>query len=273
MDNRTKFTKFTFTLNNYTPAEEAAIRKFADSKATFAVCGKEVGENGTPHLQGYMNLRAQTRFTAIKKLMPRAHVEIAKGNDEQNNMYCGKDGDFWTVGEPQRAGKRNDLKVVADKIVAGATSTSVAAEHPATYVKYYKGLEALAQAVQKKRDVNDPPTTIWLWGKSGVGKTRFAYDNLPHDQIFIKDGTSWWNGYEGQQCILVDDFDGHWPFRDLLRFLDRYPYKGQVKGGYVEINSPFIIITCEFPPDHFWTGNELTQVTRRLQFVEELTKK
>jgi len=270
MDTRTKFTKFTFTLNNYTPEEETTIRAYAIAKAAFAVCGKEVGENGTPHLQGYMNLKAQTRFTAIKKLMPRAHIEIARGNDEQNNTYCGKDKDFWTVGEPQRAGKRNDLKVAAEKIIAGATAPAIALEHPTTYVKYYHGLERLIQQASKNRDRNDPPTTIWLWGKTGVGKTKFVYDNFPEAEIYSKDGSKWWDGYHQQQCILVDDFDGAWPFRDFLRFTDRYAYPGQTKGGYVKINSPFIIITCEHPPQHFWNENDLAQVLRRFQHIEEL---
>jgi len=49
----------------------------------------------------------------------------------------------------------------------------------------------------------------------------------------------------------------------LLKLCDRYKYSGQVKGGFVKINSPFIFITCEFPPSHFWIGNTLTQVLRR----------
>jgi len=54
----------------------------------------------------------------------------------------------------------------------------------------------------------------------------------------------------------------------LLRLLDKYPYQGQIKGGYVKINSN-IIITCEFPPEYFWKGNELAQITRRINKIFE----
>jgi hypothetical protein len=70
---------------------------------------------------------------------------------------------------------------------------------------------------------------------------------------------------------VIDDFDGKWPYRDLLRLLDRYVYQGQIKGGYVHINSDYIIITCEHRPEEYWSGNELTQVRRRLDCVHECT--
>jgi len=268
-----KVKKFCFTLNNYTQDEENEIYEFCELKAQFAVIGHETGENGTPHLQGFINLTKQVRFNAVKKVMPRAHLELAKGTDQQNLAYCTKqDKEPYILGEPQSSGKRNDLKKTCDKVKEGKPISQVALECPETFVKYSRGIKELAALIQKPRNVNDPPLRIWLYGKAGVGKTRLAYDVLKRNEIFIKDGTSWWSGYENQQCILVDDFDGHWPFRDLLRFLDRYPYKGQIKGGSVEINSPIIIITCEFPPQHFWQGNELDQVTRRLDHVEELVK-
>jgi len=263
--------KFCFTLNNYTQEEENEIYEFCESYALYAVIGREIGDNKTPHLQGFINLTQSARFSAIKKVMPRAHIEKAKGTDKQNQKYCTKqDEEPFEMGEPQKAGRRNDLKKTCKRVKQGLPISQVASECPETFVKYSRGIRELYTTLQKPRNVNDPPLCIWLYGKAGVGKTRLAYDVLQHDQIFIKDSTSWWQGYENQQCILVDDFDGHWPFRDFLRFLDRYPYKGQIKGGSVEVNSPIIIITCEHPPQHFWQGNELAQVTRRLNFVEEI---
>lgn len=80
----------------------------------------------------------------------------------------------------------------------------------------------------------------------------------------------WWDGYEQQEAIIIDDFDGKWPYRDLLRLLDRYPYQGQYKGGYVKINSPYIYITCEYSPSFFWRGNEFAQIHRRLSEIKHL---
>lgn len=267
MDNRDKLKKFCFTLNNYSEAEEQAIRTHVTLRAAYAIVGHEVGEKGTPHLQGYVNLKKQSRFSTIKKMIPRAHIEKARGTDQDNKAYCSKAGNFWEVGELQTAGKRNDLTAPCEALKAGQKLTAVAAANPEIFVKHHRGLEALAALVQKPRDPDNPPVVMWIYGPAGVGKTRFVFDSIAHSQIYMKDSTVWWNGYEQQYCICLDDFDNGIPYRDLLRLLDRYPYQAQIKGGYVNINSPVIIITCEFPPSHYWVENTFTQVRRRLTHV------
>lgn len=271
----TKVLKFCFTLNNYTDEEYATCCDFAKEKCKFAVIGREVGDNGTPHLQGYMNMKSQIRFSGIKKVIPRAHIEKAQGSDQENLEYCTKEDDVpFIYGEPQTHGKRNDLVSVCNDIVnEKKTLSEVAKTYPEVFVKYSRGIERLSLLTYKPRDSNNPPTVMWLFGCAGAGKTRYAYDRFTQDQVYMKDSTHWWDGYTQQQCILIDDYDGKWPFRDLLRLLDRYPYRGQFKGGYIDINSPFIIVTCEHSPSYFWSDSDLDQITRRLTEVIEFTKK
>lgn len=271
MDSRDKLKKFVFTLNNYTEAEETAIRGYIIRVATYAIVGHEVApETKTPHLQGFVNLSKQSRFTAIKKIMPRAHVEKARGTDEDNRKYCSKAGDYWEHGEPQKAGKRNDLTRPAEMVKEGKTFREIAMECPVQAIKYHRGIKEVISAHHGPRDRNDPPTVIWLWGRTGVGKTRLVYDQFAEGQIYKKDNTIWWDRYEWQQCILIDDFIGKWDYDYVLQLTDRFPFVGQVKGGYVEIDSPFIIFTCEHPPAHFWTGTVLEQIMRRITMVQEM---
>ena len=49
-------------LNNYTEEEFENIKRVLEDKCKFAIVGKEVGENGTPHLQGFFNLIEKKRF-------------------------------------------------------------------------------------------------------------------------------------------------------------------------------------------------------------------
>lgn len=268
-----KVQKVCFTYNNYTEAGEAALIAYIESKAKFAVFGHEVAPTtGTPHLQGYINHLKQTRFTTLTKALPGCHFVNAKGSDQDNLNYCTKtDKDsYYSFGTPQKSGKRNDLLIACNLAKNSPTIRQLTDELPDMYVKYQKGLTALNEMYQPHRDPSNPPVVLWLWGKAGVGKTTFAFRNFPVDQIFIKDGTQWWDGYSHEKCIVVDDFDGLWPFRNFLRFIDRYPYQGQIKGGYVKINSPVIVINCEYPPSHFWTDNALAQVTRRINVVAEV---
>ena len=87
-----RFRKVAFTLNNYTDSEfTQLLDSFADMK--YAI-GKEVGEEGTPHLQGYVEFGKQLSLNQLKKINNRMHIEKCRGNREQNRKYCCKEGNF-----------------------------------------------------------------------------------------------------------------------------------------------------------------------------------
>lgn len=254
-----------FTINHPTEEDRAWVQNVACS---YIVAGDEVGEEGTPHIQGYIEFKTPKRFATLKNECPRAHFEKRMGTAKQAADYCKKDGHFIERGAISKQGKRTDLEEPVADVISGVSMREIAAAHPIAYTKYYKGLERLQWRLAPDRV--DPPEVVWLWGMAGTGKTRRACDC---DSVYIKDNTQWWDGYEFQRRIVIDDFDkGCWPFRDLLRLLDRYPYQGQTKGGYIKINSPEIYITCEWAPDQGgWSiGNELNQILRRITRIEEV---
>nr|QKV51197.1 putative replication associated protein [Crucivirus sp.] len=297
-----------FTLNNYTP-DDVKAAKALEHEFEYIVFGKEHGEQkDTPHLQGFVHANNARRGSAMRKLFnDRAHWEPQSGTFLEAAMYCkkgtqphtewltfkpegwkgpnfGKDADIFEAGEACEQGERSDLEKVCKMIIEGHSLDDVATEAPSVFVRNVKGLAALRATRFTDRDPNKPPQVIWRWGLAGVGKTRKPIE--AHKSYFIKDGTMWWDGYEQQEAIIVDDFDGKWPYRDFLRFLDRYPYQGQFKGGYVSVNSPFIYITCEHPPEFFFglnagvgrpdgsapSQNELDQVLRRITRIEHVVR-
>lgn len=83
-----------FTINNYTANDIKLIEEF-QTNYDF-IYGIEKGENGTPHLQGYIHLHEKQRFSNIKSWLPRAHLEARKGSIMQAVDYCKKDGDYYT---------------------------------------------------------------------------------------------------------------------------------------------------------------------------------
>jgi len=59
----------------------------------------------------------------------------------------------------------------------------------------------------------------------------------------------WFDGYEGQRTVILDDFrKNNMSFSLLLRLLDRYCITVPVKGGYTCWNPLTIIITCTNAP-------------------------
>jgi len=60
--------KYDFTLNNYTEQEVCQLKEQIPLLCKKAVVSKEVGESGTPHLQGYISLKVKARKTTIAKI-------------------------------------------------------------------------------------------------------------------------------------------------------------------------------------------------------------
>lgn len=83
------------TVNNWIDGDMSQLSRLS-TRSTHYIIGKEVGESGTPHLQCYFKFKNQTRFSTLKKAVPRAHWEKAKGSAQDNLKYCSKDGDFQT---------------------------------------------------------------------------------------------------------------------------------------------------------------------------------
>ena len=274
-----RFRAWCFTINNPTSQDEFAVRSLGIKPDIFLVYAPEIGESGTPHIQGYYRPKSPLSLANLKKTLSRAHLTVSNGTDQDNLSYIAgpyeKDGKVKPVnplaiviGEPKAGqGSRNDIKDVANLIKTGEISmTDLMFEYPELYLKYSRGLEKMFQATLKAR--NTLPEVNWRWGLAGVGKSRYCVDK--HPSHYIKDNTIWWDMYEQQEAVIIDDFDNNIPFRVLLRILDRYAYPCQIKGGYTQLNSPFIYITAEHPPEHFWSGNELAQVARRLTSVLEI---
>lgn len=97
---RIRHRRSVFTWNNYTEDEWTQLTQTLRAKAKSWIVGKEVGDSGTPHLQGYVEWNKQTDFTVLKKINAAIHWEPAKGTREQNVKYCSKDGDYECFGLP-----------------------------------------------------------------------------------------------------------------------------------------------------------------------------
>lgn len=262
---------YVFTINNYTAEDLTACEKV---ECSYIVYGKEVGTEGTPHLQGYIEFENGKSMKSIVKLLGgRCHVEARKGNAKQASTYCKKDGDFTERGEISCQGSRSDLDELAE-IVKTKGVEAVVEEMPAMIIKYAKGIERLAELSLKPRSTK--PRVVWLWGNAGVGKSKVAFD-AEGKSIYSWNQTKWWNGYRQQSRLVIDDMhhnsESDSEFRYLLKILDRYPMQVETKGGMVHLNSEEIYITCEFPPDHFYDlgTNKYNQLVRRIDEIHELT--
>lgn len=229
---------FAWTLNNFTPEEEALIQSVP---CRYVIYGREHIENGTPHLQGYIQFDQQKRFEQVKRLLGgRAHIERAKGKPQENIAYCSKEDKApFTKGEPDHRrgqGKRNDLADACELIRDTRSLKEVALQFPTTFVKYHKGFKELINITTPDRDWK--PEVIFAWGEPGVGKTR-SIRQKEGDKLYIKtdEKKDWFDNYDPNvhEAILLDEFTGQTPAEKLNRILDYAPYQVECKGGYIKL--------------------------------------
>lgn len=113
---------FVFTLNNYSEREFKAIKKWLDKRGAKWIIGKEMSKTGTPHLQGYIEIKA-TRFKTVQEgLLNKAAIYRRKGTAYEAWIYCTKEGDYETNFEPPESytekRKLSKEEVKAEKLEA-----------------------------------------------------------------------------------------------------------------------------------------------------------
>jgi len=270
--NGVRFTRFVFTLNNYTDAEYDSLCQMMNVK--WMVIGKEVGQQGTPHLQGAVILEKQTSLRTLKNTpgLTRAHMELMKGSPEDSLAYCSKeDPKPFVKGSLPEPGKRNDIHVACDLIKSGRPLKQIAEEVPATVVRYHKGLIYLRTLLLEGR--RDKPTVFWLHGKTGTGKTRSAVEFGTLFERFWMSSCNfrWFDGYDGQEVVIFDDLrSDSLEYNTLLRLLDRYCLSVEYKGGYASWIPKFIIITAPIMPQDCFSykpNDDIAQLMRRIDHI------
>lgn len=245
-----------FTINNPTITPIALGSKLtAHPHFRYVVFQSEAGANGTTHYQGYIEFSKPIRFNACKNIIGgNPHLEKRHGTRDQARDYCMKDATRLPNTSPHEygtwatsPGARNDILQIADEFKAGKRIREIANEYPAVYVRYHKGLEKLYSMMQTKR--TEVPLVTLLYGKTGVGKTR-AVMGMP--DVFKKDGTDqWFDGYAGEDILLIDDFAGkksRITLSFMLNLLDRYEVRLPIKGSFVDLSAKSIFVTTNIHP-------------------------
>lgn len=271
-----------FTLNNYTQDDEQRIGTYTEEReADYVVYGREVGESGTPHLQGFILFAAKKRLSGVKELFlpAKPHLERMRGTKQQAIAYCKKDGDIYEAGSiGDSDGCPDSLLGVREAIRNGESLSRIVGEHFGVYLRYRSGIE---RAIQLSIPVRDFVTEVrWYWGLPGTGKSHRSFAEAT--EIGGGSGTvhfaadvscKWFNGYDPSEhkTVIFDDFDGSATFSLLLRLFDRYPCQVPTKGGFVQWRPEVVFISSNFSPrDLYGQERNFDALLRRLTVVEQM---
>lgn len=265
---------FVFTTNNWT---QDHIELLSTIDCVYVVYGKETGESGTPHLQGYIRFKNPKSMSTVIKAMPGSHIEIKKGTPQQAIDYCKKDGDFTERGEAP--------KTQEDKGTAGGDAQKRRYEEafqaakdgrmediPADLLtRHYATYKKIRMDYATKPNPLEELANEWVYGPTGTGKTRAAHEAHP-DAYIKKANTKWWDGYQGQDVVIIDDFDKYHVALgyELKIWGDHNAFPAETKGSTSLIRPKKIIVTSNYHPSEIWQDEQTLQpILRRFKVVQK----
>lgn len=263
MSTHAKSRGWTVTWNNPTLTGEVihGIWKSSSTCPTYYVFQMERGT--TMHLQGYVHYTNPLTLASVKKRLnlEGVHLEMAKGSAQQNKTYCTKQDETyvsgpWEHGDLPAQGTRTDLSAAIDWIKENKKTpvgTLALTEFAPTWVKYHKALDALHSTHQSTM-LRDRPVVIFIVGPPGRGKSTWCLENFK-DAFWMNNG-KWWDGYAGQEVVILDDFDatvaGQLTWRNFKLLLDRFPLQLEKKGNMVNILAKIFIVTSNYAQEKWF---------------------
>lgn len=232
-----------FTLNN--PKDDF---KLDNTRVRYSIYQREQGESGTPHIQGYVSFTAPQRLSFCRNYVPAAHWEIRRGTEEEASAYCCKEegrlSEPIVFGKLAQPGRRNDLALVKRDLDAGHSMKRIAEDHFAAFVRYSSGFERYKRL---KVSPTKPTADVCLiYGPTGTGKSHFLNEDYP--KAYWKQNSIWWDDYNGEETVIVDEFYGWLPYTEMLRICDKYPLLLQTKGGQVRAKFKRVFFTSNSLP-------------------------
>lgn len=291
-----KHRNYVFTWNNWNEESVSKLKETLDEQVSSYICwGEEMGENETPHLQGYIELTAPRPITYMcgstkkPKWLFGARLASRKGNQLQAINYCkkgeqsheewdslgelgpnfGKNAAFTEIGVKNAQGSRNDTNGIKEAALKGGMREVT---NIATNPQVIKMAEMFLRYHEPKR--NTMPVIFWLWGPTNVGKSHWARQicyqlGYNEDDIFDKDESKWFHDYDGHKCTIFNDFRGGIKYNELLKICDKWPHTVECKGGSRQFNSPVIVFTSDRQPEDCYKGvGNIDQFLRRINNSE-----
>ena len=265
---------YCFTWNNY-PGDYRS--KLDALPARYVVAGEELApETGTPHLQGYVVWRDSKSLTACVALLPGCHITPARGTHGQNDRYCRKTRDSDASPNVVCYSRGILPKDPADKGAAEKARWQTAWDlakigdieniAPDIRLRQYSTIRRIERDFMPDMQRLDSTCGTWIYGEAGTGKTRSVLDQFP--DAFPKPRNQWWDGYQRQDVVLVDDVDkydvrlgGH-----FKHWADAYPFIAEIKGGSQKLRPKRLIVTSQYRIEDIWEDPE-TRVALLRRFV------
>jgi len=230
----------------------------------YLIMGKEVGDSGTPHLQGYAEFTKKAKWAPLAK-KHKMHVETAKGTQEEAITYCKKEGDWAEKGTPKGGAKLGGQKNLErwEDAWEKAKVGDLDAIPKDILIRNYRTFKEIAKDYMETPEALIELRNLWLCGPAGVGKTRLADMLAPGS--YSKNCNKWWDGYQNQAEVIINDVGkehsvlGH----HFKLWGEHRPFIAETKGGALHIRPKRIIVTSQYRIEDIWEDQETRDAIKR----------
>lgn len=219
----------------------------------------EIGESGYRHWQVLVAFARKVSLTCAKRSFPiETHLEPSRSVAARDYVWKEetRDGDPFEFGEcPLRRNVATDW----ERIKAHAKDGELDLVPADVYVRYYRTLKQIA--ADHDQPIGLEKSVFVYYGATGTGKSRRAFEEAG-PSAYVKDPRSkFWCGYRGESNVIIDEFRGGIDISHMLRWLDRYPVRVELKGSSSPLNAEKIWITSNLHPDDWYP--EIDDETKR----------
>lgn len=198
------------------------------------------------HYQGWIQFVNPKRLNGVKKILgsKKIHVESCRGSELQNNKYCCKDGKHTQLGSFKSQGCRTDLENIKRQIENGTKLVDIISDNFEKFCQYRNGIKEYKQLCDFKNRNNFRVLNVtFICGPTGVGKTRFVFDKETDIFKIQGSGLEWFDGYDGEDVLLIDEYNNNIKIDQLLALLDGYKLRLPLKGSFTYANWHKVYIT------------------------------
>lgn len=219
----------------------------------------ELSSSGLLHWQFVLWTTRKQRASYVRRLFRGAHVEASRSAAASEYVWKDDtrvDGSQFEIGQPpMQRSREKDWEDIWGKAKIG----DICGIPADIRVRCYGTLKRIQKDFMVAREVERQ--IVVLWGVTGSGKSRTAWAEAGFEAYPKDPNTKFWDGYEGQQHVVIDEFRGAISISHLLRWCDRYPVIIENKGGATTLQAKKIWITSNLSPDQWYP--DIDEETRR----------
>ncbi len=204
------------------------------------------------HNQGFIQFVNRKSMRQVKMIVGNKSISlrVMNGSIKHNEIYCSKDERYIRLGIFKRQGQRTDQEFDKKVLDDGGNLDDIWEQSFGNMLRYHRGYAAYKVRVDKRNTKNFRILDVKLvCGPTGTNKTRRAVEHNPNAFKITGKNLKWWDGYEMEEVLIIDEYNNDIGITELLNICDGYQLRLEVKGSFTYANWHKIIITTNLRPD------------------------